>query len=60
MESVDFGGVRATLVAPDGTVFFDSDVDAATLENHAGRPETASAFQTGDGESDRDSGRWVT
>ncbi|MDY5272285.1 ATP-binding protein [Tractidigestivibacter sp.] len=53
LSSIDFGEERATLVAPDGTVLYDSLADAATLENHAGRPEVAEAFQTGEGESDR-------
>ena len=55
LSSMDFGEERVTLVAPDGTVLFDSKVDAASLENHADRPEIAAAYQTGEGESDRDS-----
>ena len=55
LSSIDFGEERATLVAPDGTVLYDSRVDAATLENHADRPEIADALRSGEGESDRDS-----
>ena len=55
LSSIDFGEERATLVAPDGTVLYDSRVDAATLENHADRPEIAGALRSGEGESDRDS-----
>ena len=36
-------GCRITLVAADGRVVADSRADAATLENHADRPEIASA-----------------
>ncbi len=32
-------GARITIIALDGTVLGDSDVDPATMENHAGRPE---------------------
>ncbi len=38
---------RVTLIAPDGTVVADSDVrseDLASVANHAGRPEVASAL----------------
>jgi signal transduction histidine kinase len=55
LSSTDFGEERVTLVSPDGTVLYDSRVDAASLENHASRPEIADAYRTGEGESDRDS-----
>jgi two-component system phosphate regulon sensor histidine kinase PhoR len=32
-------GTRITIIATDGTVLGDSEVDPATMENHAGRPE---------------------
>jgi two-component system, OmpR family, phosphate regulon sensor histidine kinase PhoR len=38
-------GARITLIAPDGKVLADSDRDAETMENHAGRPEVQSAVQ---------------
>lgn len=44
---------RLTWVAPDGSVLFDTQVDAATMENHAGREEVAQAMQTGAGSSAR-------
>ncbi len=44
---------RVTLIAPEGTVLFDSAVDPATLENHAQRPEVLAAVQNGTGESRR-------
>ena len=36
-------GARITLIAPDGKVLADSDRDAETMENHAGRPEVQAA-----------------
>lgn len=53
LEGLDFAGIRVTLVAPDGTVTYDSLTDASTLENHASRPEVAAALSTGAGSSDR-------
>jgi len=40
---------RATIIAHDGVVLADSEADPKTMENHAGRPEVASALngQTG-------------
>jgi two-component system phosphate regulon sensor histidine kinase PhoR len=38
-------GARITLIAPDGRVLADSDRDAETMENHAGRPEVQFAVQ---------------
>ena len=36
--------MRVTIVAADGRVLADSDVDPATMTNHAGRPEIAAAL----------------
>ena len=47
--------IRATWMAPDGTVLFDSDTDARTMENHGNRPEMQQALQQGTGEMRRDS-----
>ena len=47
------GEVRATLIAPDGSVEYDSQYDPATLPNHADRPEVAQAFAEGSGSADR-------
>ncbi|WP_394825230.1 ATP-binding protein [Pendulispora albinea] len=47
---------RVTLVASDGRVLGDSEVDAAkiaTLENHAGREEIDGALSSGQGSSNR-------
>jgi len=45
------GNSRVTIIAPDGTVLDDSDVDAATMENHAEREEVryAQSYTQNDG-----------
>ncbi|MDD6214260.1 MAG: ATP-binding protein [Firmicutes bacterium] len=45
--------MRITLVAPDGTVLFDTFADPKTLKNHAERPEIATAMAQGTGEATR-------
>lgn len=47
MRSTD----RITLIAPDGTVLFDSVAKAAGMENHLNREEVAQALQEGSGKS---------
>ncbi len=42
------GITRYTLIAADGTVLFDSEVDPTQMENHADRPEIQQALQTGE------------
>lgn len=44
---------RITLVNPDGTVVFDNQADAASLDNHAERQEIKQAMETGTGMSVR-------
>ena len=44
-------GARITIIALDGTVLADSEADARTMENHAGRPEVVEAQRTGRGQS---------
>ncbi len=49
-------GMRVTIIARDGKVVGDSDLDDARLklvENHANRPEVLAAFAKGFGESKR-------
>ncbi len=46
---------RITLIAPDGTVLFDDREDAATMDNHADRPEVRQALETGTGRDQRKS-----
>ena len=49
------GRMRVTAIAPDGTVYGDSEADPAAMENHAERPEFIQALSSGAGESLRDS-----
>lgn len=53
LETVKDEDYRFTWVAADGTVLFDSEGDAANMENHKNREEVAEAFETGIGESSR-------
>ena len=48
-------GIRVTVVAADGTVLYDTNGEAAEMENHRERPEIAAAFETGEGEAVRKS-----
>lgn len=41
---------RVTLIDADGTVLYDSNVDPASMENHASRPEVQAALEAGAGE----------
>lgn len=50
------GTARYTLITPDGTVEYDSAVDASTLENHASRPEVQAAESAGEAVTSRHSG----
>ena len=49
----EFQGIRVTIVNPDGSVYFDSQVNASTLENHLNRPEIAKAMENGTGKGER-------
>lgn len=48
-------GVRVTVITSDGLVLADSQSDAQTMENHAGRPEIREALAKGQGQSIRHS-----
>ena len=43
-EIAERSGARVTIVESDGSVIADSEADAATMENHANRPELAAAL----------------
>lgn len=49
------GALRITWINTDGTVKFESDYDAAKMENHLQRPEVQEAFANGSGSAVRDS-----
>ncbi len=53
LKSVDEKSCRFTWIATDGKVIFDSEGDAANMENHKDRQEVAQAFGTGFGQSSR-------
>ena len=44
---------RVTLIAPDGSVLYDSDADEARMDSHAQRPEVLAALANDIGESTR-------
>lgn len=52
-DGLDTAGYRLTWIAADGTVLYDTKVDAATMENHSDREEVQEALQNGSGESQR-------
>jgi two-component system phosphate regulon sensor histidine kinase PhoR len=47
--------MRVTVILPEGRVLGDSDADAASMENHADRPEFEDALARGDGAAVRPS-----
>ncbi len=53
LERLETDDLRLTLVDADGTVLYDTNVDAAAMENHADREEIREAFASGKGESSR-------
>ena len=53
LDTIDSNRYRLTWIAPDGTVFYDTQADAKTMENHAAREEVQQALTTGEGESSR-------
>lgn len=46
-------GCRLTLIASDGKVLYDTEADAASMENHGGREEVREALSNGSGQSTR-------
>ena len=52
-EGLDTQSYRITWIGADGTVLFDSDSDASTMENHLEREEVKQAMASGFGHSSR-------
>lgn len=52
-EGLSSGDYRITWIAADGTVLYDNESDAGTMENHLAREEVQQALQNGTGESTR-------
>lgn len=48
-------GARVTVITAEGRVLADSQADAESMENHAGRPEVREALTSGEGRSVRHS-----
>jgi two-component system phosphate regulon sensor histidine kinase PhoR len=46
---------RITLIAQDGTVLYDNEIDYTLMENHGGREEVLEALATGEGRASRSS-----
>jgi two-component system, OmpR family, phosphate regulon sensor histidine kinase PhoR len=55
VAQVSAAGVRVTVIAANGQVLADSDVDPRTMENHSDRPEIQAALANGEGQSLRHS-----
>ncbi len=53
LEGLKAEDYRVTLVAPDGTVLYDSQADPAGMENHRDREEIRGALETGRGSGSR-------
>ncbi len=53
LSSVKTGNGRLTLIAADGTVLFDSQLNPAHMENHSQREEFQEAVKLGEGDSER-------
>ncbi|MDD3400964.1 MAG: ATP-binding protein [Eubacteriales bacterium] len=54
-DNLDANEARITLIAADGTVLFDTQSDASTMENHSEREEFIEAVKTGSGSASRNS-----
>ena len=55
LEKLNFDRYRVTWVSADGTVVYDTQADAAQMDNHADREEIREALQNGTGSSSRNS-----
>ncbi len=54
-ENFDSTVFRFTIVDADGTVLYDTQVEASEMDNHADREEIIEAFEKGEGSSARNS-----
>ncbi len=52
-EGLPLDGIRITWIAADGSVLYDSESDADSMDNHADRAEIRQAMKSGYGESSR-------
>lgn len=52
---IDMNDLRITWIESDGTVLYDNDADAGTMENHIGRPEVKGALKDGHAQAVRKS-----
>ena len=59
LQNLSSESFRLTLVAKNGSVIYDTAVDAKTLEDHTDREEIKEAFETGRGESVPERGKSV-
>ena len=53
LDTLSSSQYRLTWIAADGTVLYDTQADAASMENHVSREEVQQALATGEGESSR-------
>lgn len=53
LENVEADRFRITWIAADGTVLFDTQSDASTMEDHSDREEFRQALESGSGSSTR-------
>ena len=53
LDTLSSSQYRLTWIAADGMVLYDTQADAASMENHASREEFQQALATGEGESSR-------
>ncbi|NMA06318.1 MAG: PAS domain S-box protein, partial [Ruminococcaceae bacterium] len=53
LSSLGSGKMRITLIEADGTVLYDSEVNAAEMDNHSDRPEVVEALLNNTGEATR-------
>ena len=52
---MDYRELRVTWISSDGTVLYDNQADASSMENHSDRKEVQEALKSGSGRAERDS-----